>query len=354
MARPASLPSVRGEPLELKGGGHEQRLASHLGTWHHAAGGGSVHEPGVGGLVMGYYDVRTLPMFEIARQFTVADNFFHGAFGGSFLNHIWLACACAPQWPGGAPAERMAVLDPSGALTKDGDVTPTGYVVNTAYTAQTPHPANVTGKQLLPPLDQPTIGDRLSAKNVSWAWYSGGWNDAIAGRPDPSFAFHHQPYAYFASYADGTSARAEHLKDEADFFAALGDGTLPAVSFVKPIASDSEHPRYADIARGQQHAADLIRAIQNSRQWRNTVVIVTYDENGGFWDHVAPPLVDQWGPGTRVPTLVISPFAKKAYVDHTRYDTTSVLKLIETRWGLAPLGQRDASADGLTGALEFR
>jgi len=84
------------------------------------------------------------------------------------------------------------------------------------------------------------------------------------------------------------------------------------------------------------------------------VVIVTYDENGGFWDHVAPPLVDQWGPGTRVPTLVISPFAKKAYVDHTRYDTTSVLKLIETRWGLAPLGQRDASADGLTGALEFR
>ena len=308
----------------------------------------------VGGLVMGYYDVRTLPMFEIARQFTVADNFFHGAFGGSFLNHIWLACACAPQWPGGAPAERMAVLDPSGALTKDGDVTPTGYVVNTAYTAQTPHPANVTGKQLLPPLDQPTIGDRLSAKNVSWAWYSGGWNDAIAGRPDPSFAFHHQPYAYFASYADGTPARAEHLKDEADFFAALGDGTLPAVSFVKPIASDSEHPRYADIARGQQHAADLIRAIQNSRHWRNTVVIVTYDENGGFWDHVAPPLVDQWGPGTRVPTLVISPFAKKAYVDHTRYDTTSVLKLIETRWGLAPLGQRDASADGLTGALEFR
>ena len=82
-------------------------------------------------------------------------------------------------------------------------------------------------------------------------------------------------------------------------------------------------------------------------------VIVTYDENGGFWDHVAPPRRDRWGPGTRVPTIVVSPFARRGFVDHTQYDTTSILKLIETRFGLAPLTDADAKADGLTGAFQF-
>ena len=83
------------------------------------------------------------------------------------------------------------------------------------------------------------------------------------------------------------------------------------------------------------------------------VIIVTYDENGGFWDHVAPPAGDRWGPGSRVPTIVISPFARRRFVDHTYYDTTSILKFIETRWKLAPLGPRDAAANDLTAAFAF-
>ena len=83
------------------------------------------------------------------------------------------------------------------------------------------------------------------------------------------------------------------------------------------------------------------------------MVIITYDENGGLWDHVAPPKIDKWGPGTRVPTLLISPFAKKGFVDHTQYDTTSILKLIETRWGLEPLGTRDGGANDLSNALDL-
>jgi phospholipase C len=79
--------------------------------------------------------------------------------------------------------------------------------------------------------------------------------------------------------------------------------------------------------------------------------VITYDENGGRWDHVAPPVVDRWGPGTRVPTVLVSPLVKHGHVDHTRYDTTAILKLIETRWGLAPLGARDAAQDPLTGAF---
>ena len=90
------------------------------------------------------------------------------------------------------------------------------------------------------------------------------------------------------------------------------------------------------------------------RAWDGTAIIITYDENGGRWDHVPPPRVDRWGPGMRVPTVVISPFAKRRYVDHTYYDTTSILKLIERRWSLPPLGPRDAAANDLSNVFDSR
>jgi len=138
----------------------------------------------VGGLVMGTYDARELPLGRLAAQYALSDNFFHAAFGGSFLNHMWLACACTPAWPD-APKARVAQLEPDGRLIKDGDVTPDGFVVNTAYTVNAPHPKTAVPADLLPSLTNATIGDRLTAKGIDWAWYSGGWDDAIAGRPDP-------------------------------------------------------------------------------------------------------------------------------------------------------------------------
>jgi phospholipase C len=96
---------------------------------------------------------------------------------------------------------------------------------------------------------------------------------------------------------------------------------------------------------------DVIDAVRDSRDWRHTAVFVTYDENGGTWDHASPPVVDRWGPGTRVPTLVISPRARRGYVDHKRYDTTSILATIEHRWHLAPLTERDASARDMRNAF---
>jgi phospholipase C len=98
---------------------------------------------------------------------------------------------------------------------------------------------------------------------------------------------------------------------------------------------------------------ELLQRIERSPQWHDTVVIVTYDENGGFWDHVAPPLKDRWGPGTRIPTIIVSPYAKRGFVDHTEYDTTSILKLIETRFHLPALGERDAKAGDLRNALDL-
>jgi phospholipase C len=307
-----------------------------------------------GGLVMSYFDATDLPEGKLARQYTLCDNFFQAAFGGSFLNHMWLIAAATPVFPN-APAAMAAVPpDAAGRTVADKVVTPDGYVVNTAFSVNRPVPPFVKDPAtLVPNQDMPTIGDRLSAKGLSWAWYSGGWNDAMAGRPDPLFQFHHQPFTFFRSLADGTEAKRMHLKDEKDFLAAVADGTLPAVSFVKPLGPDNEHPGYSNLLRGQLHVADLVNRIRASRAWDDTVIIITYDENGGRWDHVAPPVVDRWGPGTRVPTIVVSAFAKKATVDHTQYDTTSILKLIEQRFDLQPLGTRDANAGSLLNALEF-
>lgn len=328
-----------------------------------------------GGLTMGYYDGRKLKQWALAQEFTLADHFFHAAFGGSFLNHFYLVCACAPVFPD-APAELVAKLDartgylerasnsPSSALqgppswAQYGRVTPDGFVVSTLQ------PANMIAardpgkpEHRLPPQTMPTIGDRLSEKGVSWAWYAAGWNEVRARRLEPSkapenFQVHHQPFIYFAAYAPGTAARDEHLKDGADFFTQIEKGTLPAVSFYKPIGRDNLHPGYADLATGDAHIADVIERLRGSPNWRDMLIVVTADENGGFWDHVSPPEIDRFGPGTRVPTLVISPFAKKGYVDKTAYDTTSILRTIEVRFGLEALTPRDAAANDLRNALE--
>jgi phospholipase C len=301
-------------------------------------------------LSMGFYHTQGLPLAAIASRYTLCDHFFHAAFGGSFLNHMWLIAAASPVFPG-APSGVVAKLDAHGNLMTDGFVTPDGYAVNTCFSVNAPHPSGVAANRLVPNQTMPTIGDRLSDRGVSWAWYAGGWNNALAGSPDPLFQFHHQPFVYFARYADGTAEKAAHLRDESEFVSAVNAGRLPAVSFVKPLGTENEHPGYTDILSGERHVADLIAAIQKSPLWRSTVIIVTYDENGGFWDHVAPPSADRWGPGSRVPALVISPFARRHHVDHTSYDTTSILSLIEHRWHLVPLSARDAAAAPLQGAL---
>ena len=144
-----------------------------------------------------------------------------------------------------------------------------------------------------------------------------------------------------------------HLKDAQEFVPDLINGTLGAVTILKPSPSFDEHPGYSTVQQAEEHAVLLIQAVMLSRYWENSVIFVTYDDFGGWYDHVAPPVVDRWGPGGRVPLLIISPYARKGFVDHTLYDTTSLLKFIETRWDLEPLGTRDAAAADLTAAFDF-
>lgn len=318
-------------------------------------GSGYVAWGTTGALPMGYYQTDRLPIYRLAREYTLLDHFFQAAFGGSFLNHMWLVAAQTPSWAH-PPADWVAepLFDENGrliGLRRDGRVTPDGYVVGTVEGASAPHRTITPKDHLLPPLSMPTIGERLTEAGISWAWYSGGWRDALAGRPAPTFQFHHQPFAYFARYGSGSPERAIHLKDETDFLADLQNERLPSVCFLKPLGIHSEHPGYSDVEEGQKHVISLVRAIQASRYWSRCLILLTYDEYGGFWDHLPPPQGDRWGPGTRIPALLISPYTEKGGVDHHLYDTTSFLRFLEWRFALRPLADRDAAATNLTEAF---
>jgi acid phosphatase len=355
-----------------------------------------------GGLTMGHYDYSGSALFALARRYVLADHFFQGAFGGSFLNHQYLICACAPEYPNAdtTPAKpSIAILDtdaaghylprlkvaagsPASALdgpptfAKSGNIAPADYfgdgkfrAVNTMQPPYQPSgnpPASGDAAGLyadpvkhttLPPQTAPTIGDRLNEGHVTWAWYAGAWNAALAdGREpagterrviyapetpagSPDFQPHHQPFNYYADFDPATRSgeRAAHLKDYDQLVADISAGRLPSVAFYKPQGNFNQHPGYASIAEGDAHIADLVAKLEAGPQWKNMVIVITYDEFGGAWDHLAPPTGDLLGPGARIPALIISPFARKSTVDHTPYDTGSIMRLMIRRFGLATL-----------------
>ena len=422
------------------------------------------------GLTMGYYDTTLLPIYQYlhgsgAPNYVIADDFFQGAFGGSFLNHQVLVSAQAPVFVGAdksgvAPnaagngcatgtgttnCDLHSVVDSNGfpntyplykptAKVVDAQLTeatdslgncapsfpagavaaPAGtlcgdYAVNTTQPFTQPYsPGTAIGRRL-PLLTSANIGDQMTAKKVSWAWYSGGWDNAVGnnGRdamhplgpgwtngptntasgacvapgdhtllagsvfpncPDALFQFHHQPLGYFANYADNTQGRLDHLKDEQQFMTDASNGTLPAVSFVKPIGDENEHPGYASEAEGSGHLVALIKTILDGPEGDSTMIIVTYDEFGGQWDHVSPPGTagqagphDVYGPGTRIPALVVSKALDQSGVTHEQYDTVSILATIEQKFSLKPLTDattgkptRDAQVNSLLDVFDMR
>ncbi|MDF2640062.1 MAG: acid phosphatase [Novosphingobium lindaniclasticum] len=366
-----------------------------------------------GALVMGHYgDMRAqFRLWQIAREFTLCDNFFMGAFGGSFLNHQYLIAAQPPFYPDAdksPAAKRIARVegnDPKGtrlavdpktpASALDGPaifgpstLSPDFWAVNTMLPpyaptyeldAEKPGYANAASSHTLVPQQHKTIGDMLSAKGVDWAWYAGGWDAALAGNMNdasfpsrPNFQPHHQPFNYYDRFAPGKPDRAKFLRDAGEgstartnrFLADAAAGKLPAVSYYKPQGNLNMHAGYSDIDAGDRHIAAVIDGLRASPQWEKMLVVITFDENGGWWDHVAPPKGDRWGPGTRIPAVIVSPHAKKGAVDHTIYDTGSIARFLTRRFGLeklAGLKMREeamVAAGGvapgdLTGALDL-
>jgi acid phosphatase len=355
------------------------------------------------GLTMGTYATKQLPVYRYlhrrgAPHYVIADKFFQAAFGGSFLNHQWLIAARTPfDSSSGASGALNSILDANGmpisypplytatGTVQDKELTqacpdPTkndyeaacgDFAVNTIQPSSWPYQVAKPGSPplaRLPLIDDseyPNIGDRLTDAGISWKWYSGGWDAANAVSQDtpgnlatevPLFQTHHQPFNYFADYAPGKPGR-RHLQDETDFIAAARAGKLPRVSFVKPYGAENEHPGYASESQGSDHLVDLLRDVMRGDPQGRTLVVVTYDEFGGQWDHVPPPGMgtagahDAWGPGTRIPALLVSNGFRRSGVDHTPYDTTSILATIERSFDLRPLSTRDADVNDLAPAV---
>jgi phospholipase C len=250
---------------------------------------------------MGYYDGTDIPNhWAYAQHFTLCDHFFSSLTGPSLPNHLYMVAA------------------QSGGVVDNMKDPPTGG------------------------FNFPTMAELLGTHQVGWKYYIG---------MDPQ-AFHlWNPLAGFKSFMSNEELRS-HLVSSDQYFRDLRDGTLPAVAWIVPNFEESEHPP-SDVQVGMWYVTDLVNALMKSPYWQNTALVLTWDDYGGFFDHVAPPQVDQYGLGPRVPTIIISPYAHVNSIDHTPYEFCSVLHFIEDRFKLPPLTARDQQANNLGMSLDL-
>lgn len=249
-----------------------------------------------GSNAMGYYNGSDLSYYySLAKSFTLCGNYFCYQLGPTTPNRLAL-------WSG----------------TCGGNTT-----------------NNVNGGQL----NWPTIADLLDAHHISWKCYNLG----LGTGSQPTAAEGYNALAYFQQW----ELDPRLYYQEADYYSDLNAGTLPQVSFLITESLISEHPP-ADIQMGQQKMQQVITALMHASAWKSSALFFTYDEGGGYFDHVAPPQVDAYGMGFRVPMLVISPWAKQGYVSGHLYEHSSVLKFIERRFGLPSLASVNHQFDTQT------
>lgn len=287
-----------------KGGEGEAVAAGQLPTVHLTAPPTGPPPPWIKN-TLSYYDWHEIPNYwEYARRFTLCDNFFSSLAGPSEPNHLYTVAA------------------QSGGLVNN------------------PAP-NINGQDGV--YTFPTMAELLEKSGVSWKYYD--------EKPNPQKHTLWNPMPGFRAFQK-SPALMSHLVGMNEFYSDVKSGHLPEVCWIVPTFADSEHPP-ADSARGMRHVTDLINAVMQGPDWKNTVIILTWDDYGGFYDHVPPPSVDRYGYGPRVPTLILSPYARPGYISHTTYDFTSPLKLIEEKYGLPPLTTRDAAAHDLLDCFDF-
>lgn len=251
-----------------------------------------------------YYDWHEIPNYwEYARRFTLCDHFFSSLAGPSEPNHLYTVAAQS----GGL------VNNPGrGIAGEDGVFT------------------------------FPTMAELLQDSGKTWKYYD--------EKPNPHRHSLWNPMPGFKKIADDPKLMA-HLVSLKEFYDDAKSGNLPEVCWIIPTFADSEHPP-ADSARGMWHVTQIVNAIMQADAWNNCVIIVTWDDFGGFYDHVQPPQVDKYGYGPRVPALIISPWSRGG-VCHTIFDFTSPLRLIEKRYGLKSLAERDSQSSDMLDCFDF-
>ena len=347
------------------------------------------------GLVMAYYDGNTVTaLWNYAQHFAMSDNFFSTAFGPSTLGHLNLASGQTNGATVVRDSGNAATLVKNGTVVDDVRPALDDCVANTATTIT---------------MAGPNIGDLLNRKGVTWGWFQGGFAPSSQGPNgtavcatkhtqfdgSPSQADYipnHNPFQFYQSTANphhlpptstamiGQTDRANHQYDLSAFFTALNAGNLPAVSILKAPAYQDGHPQYSNPLDEQTFLVNTVNALQDSSFWDSTAIIITYDDSDGWYDHVMPPIVNgsasssdalsgagvcgspnsnapqgRCGYGQRLPLLVISPFARVNFVDHSTTDQTSILRFIEDNWSLGRIGGTsfDAMAGSLLNLFEF-
>jgi phospholipase C len=273
---------------------------------------------------MGYYTRSDLPYYyDYADNYVLDDNFFSSLMGPSLPNHLYMASGTS----GGIIGNKGETLN------------------STSLGLSALH------------LTWLTLAQELSAGNVSWAWYTGDKN--------PSIGTLWNVLPLFSYFQQHPQVLVAHVLNTQNFVDSVKDGTLPAVSWITPgqwkppnlpsvvaKSSPSEHPP-ARLDCGMDYVASLVNDIMQSQYWSNSAIVITWDDYGGFYDHVAPPQVDAYGEGFRVPTLVISPFAKHRYIDQHVYEFGSLLSLAETIFSVSSLTIRDAKANNMVDSFDF-
>jgi phospholipase C len=332
-------------------------------------------------LVMGYYDGNTVTaLWNYAQQFAMSDNSFGTTFGPSSPGALNLVSG---QTHGATPPE-LGVGTPfvdTAMGTVIGDPQPSGDACDTRADRVT-----MAGRN---------VGDLLNEKAITWGWFQGGFRDCLQSHPNKAgvvsrdYIPHHEPFQFYASTANplhlppsgpdaiGKTDQANHQYDLKDFDTALQTHNLPAVSFLKAPGYQDGHAGYSDPLDEQEYLVSKINELERSPYWNSTAVVIAYDDSDGWYDHQMGPIVnqsmdtrydalagtscglkvqnvaggyqDRCGYGPRLPLLVISPYAKSNFVDHSTTDQTSILRFVEDNWQLGRIG--DFSFDTKAGSL---
>ena len=259
---------------------------------------------------LSYLDYHVIPNYwDYARKYTLCDNFFSSERADSFANHLYMVAAQSAGIVGNPEAR---------------------FGWNSFLF--------------------PSIVNLFGQANISWKYYSGHTHHPkISSNPRMIAVW--RPLPGFQKFANDPHL-GEHLVYSDQFFTDIKSGSLPQVCWLIPTGAESEHPPN-DVQTGMKYVTGLINAIMKSSYWQSCAIILTWDDYGGFYDHVAPTQIDQFGFGFRVPTIVISPYVIPKNISHTRYDFASMLALVETTFHLSPMASRDAAANNMLDCFNF-
>jgi phospholipase C len=282
------------------------------------------------------------PYFQLAEQYTFADRMFQTNQGPSFPAHQFIISGTSAPT---TTSNLFAAENTSASIWR-----PTGCIAPAGTTVKMIDPSGNEFRRQYPCFEHPTLSDLLDAQGISWRYYTPSEGSIWTG---PNAISH----ICKARVQNGRLACTGELWSNVvipptQLLSDITNHQLPAVSWVMPDGRPSDHA-YVNDGSGPSWVASIVNAIGNSSYWSNTAILITWDDWGGWYDHVAPPIINSYEYGFRVPMLVVSPFAKPAYISHVTHDFGSILKFIEQIYGLPSLGYADALADNLSDCFDF-